>query len=216
MQAQKVIIADDHPLFRSALLQVLTRFMPEAEVLTASSLASLQEVMDTHPDPALVLLDLRMPDCQGFSGLMHLRSSHPALPVVVISAAEDHDVVQRSVEFGAAGFIPKSASLPQIGEAIHAVMRGEIWLPEGAKSAPAPACNAKLSALTPQQLRVLQMLQEGLLNKQIAFELAISEATVKAHVSAILRKLDVNNRTQAVIAAGEMALDDSRSSTQII
>lgn len=212
MQTHKVIIADDHPLFRTALIQALVRFIPDAEILTASSLDTLKERIFGHPDTDLVLLDLRMPDCQGFDGLMQLRASHPAMPVVIISASEGEDVVQRAVELGASGFIPKSASLPQIAEAIHAVIRGEIWLPE-APSAPVDnaqdtgGSRAKLASLTPRQVRVLQMLREGLLNKQIAFELGVSEATVKAHVTAILRKLNVYNRTQAVIATGSMNLE---------
>jgi len=216
METNKVIIADDHPLFRSALTQALVQFIPGIETIAASSLESLRAVVAANPDADLLFLDLLLPDCQGFAGLAELRSEYPALPVVVISASEGADVRRRASEYGAAGYIPKSAPLPTLTEATQAVLRGELWFPDDVDDAdpavpdttPGPA--AQLASLTPQQLRVLQMLRDGMPNKQIAFELGVSEATVKAHVTAILRKLDVHNRTQAVIVAGDLDLDEIR------
>jgi len=216
MEANKVIIADDHPLFRGALIQALAQFIPGVEAITAASLESLRTSVAAHPDADLVFLDLLLPDCQGFAGLAQLRSEHPALPVVVISASEGPDVVRRALDYGAAGYIPKSASMPTLAEATHAVLRGEIWFPadvmgsDGRAPQPPAGAAAQLATLTPQQLRVLQMLRDGRPNKQIAFELEVSEATVKAHVTAILRKLNVHNRTQAVIVAGDMDLGEAR------
>jgi len=151
-----------------------------------------------------------MPGVQGFSGLLFLRADHPEIPVIVVSANDDPAVIRRCIEFGALGFLPKTADVAQMGEAIRVVLDGGVWTPPGVDlSAPVDAEVAdmvrRLSTLTPQQVRVLMMLSEGLLNKQIAYELGVSEATVKAHVSAILTKLDVDSRTQAVIAASKIA-----------
>jgi DNA-binding NarL/FixJ family response regulator len=153
-----------------------------------------------------------MPGVQGLSGLLYLRTQFPSLPVVVISATEDRAVARKCLAFGAAGYVPKSASVATINDAIDRVLAGEIFLPAEmeieAQSDPdqdAETLAVKLSTLTPQQVRVLMMLSQGLLNKQIAFELSVSEATVKAHVSAILTKLGVESRTQAVILAARIA-----------
>lgn len=204
MTEHHIAIVDDHPLFRDALKQTLAASFEDLRLSDAGSLAELSAILDAG-DVDLVLLDLTMPGVQGFSGLIYLRALNPEIPVAVVSANESHSVIRRCLDFGASGFIPKSLPVPMIREAIAAIMRGEIWAPPGvsletAEDADTAALVERLATLTPQQVRVLMMLGEGLLNKQIAFQLGVSEATVKAHVSAILQKLRVESRTQAVIA----------------
>ncbi len=209
----KIIIADDHPLFRAALRQAVTQSVDTVDIIEADTIARLQEVVEKHADADLVLLDLNMPGAHGFSGLAFLRGQYPALPVVVVSGTEDISVIRRAIDYGASGFIPKSAPMPVITHAITAVLQGEIWLPEGIEQKIAGLESAstefsnKLATLTPQQFRVLGMLTEGLLNKQIAYDLNVSEATVKAHITALFRKLGVRNRTQAVIAVQQMDVE---------
>jgi DNA-binding NarL/FixJ family response regulator len=165
--------------------------------------------LEREVDIDLVLLDLTMPGVRGFSGLLYLRAQFPGVPVVVVSASEELNVIRRCMEFGASGFLPKTLGVDQMGVAIRKVLEGGVWVPADVDlTAEADTETrdlvAKLSTLTPQQVRVLMMLSEGLLNKQIAYELGVSEATVKAHVSAILQKLGVESRTQAVIAASKI------------
>lgn len=203
----RIIVADDHPLFREALQQALTPMMPGVSFLEAESFDSLQAAVAECEDADLVLLDLEMPGAHGFSVLTWLRTQHPALPVVLVSATNDAAVMRRAVDLGAAGFIPKSSPVDTISEAISTVLEGEIWLPEAALALDEAQLSAdnelarRVASLTPQQFRVLDMLADGLLNKQIAAELEVSEATVKAHVTAIFRKLGVRSRTQAAVAA---------------
>ena len=208
-EAATIVVADDHPLFRGALRQTIASLLPDARVLEATGLNDLSAALGRERDVDLVLLDLSMPGVQGFSGLIYLRAQHPETPVVIVSATEDPIVIRRAVAFGASGFIPKSLDTKQIGEAIEAVLSGEVWTPPDVdlsadEDRDAADLVRRLSTLTPQQVRVLMMLSEGLLNKQIAYELSVSEATVKAHVSAILQKLGVDSRTQAVIAAARI------------
>ncbi|MET4000756.1 MULTISPECIES: response regulator transcription factor [unclassified Marinobacterium] len=215
--AQKIIIADDHPLFRAALRQAVTQAVPGVEIVEADSLAAVQEKVEQHGDADLVLLDIHMPGTHGFSGLVFLRGQHPGVPVVVVSGSEQPHVMKRAIDYGASGFIPKSAPLETISEAITAVLEGEEWLPQeltenmGDVSEEDQQFAAALASLTPQQFRVLTMLTEGLLNKQIAYELSVSEATIKAHVTAILRKLGVHSRTQAVIAAQRLGVEPPKT-----
>jgi len=206
-----IVIVDDHPLFRDALKVTLHNKFADASIEAAGSLDEAMKLVGAR-DVDLVLLDLTMPGVQGLSGLLYLRTQFPSLPLVVISATEDRAVARKCLAFGAAGYVPKSASVATINDAIDRVLAGEIFLPAEmeieAQSDPdqdAETLAAKLSTLTPQQVRVLMMLSQGLLNKQIAFELSVSEATVKAHVSAILTKLGVESRTQAVILAARIA-----------
>jgi DNA-binding NarL/FixJ family response regulator len=204
MTDNHIVIVDDHPLFRDALKTTLAASFKDLRLSEAGSLEELGAVVDKG-GVDLVLLDLTMPGVQGFSGLMYLRAVNPQIPVVVVSANESPSVIRRCLEFGASGFIPKSLPISRIREAIGAILNGEFWLPEeidlGQNTDTRDAkLVERLSTLTPQQFRVLMMLGEGLLNKQIAFQLGVSEATVKAHVSAILQKLGVESRTQAVIA----------------
>ena len=205
MATYEILIADDHPLFRSALQQALTLGLgPEVRLVEAASIAELEACLTTKADWDLVLLDLNMPGAYGFSGLVLLRGQYPQVPVVMISAQEDAAVVARSREFGASGFIPKSSPLETIQQAVRQVLDGDVWWPPQSEEAAAVSAEAKaasegLASLTPQQFRVLTMVCEGLLNKQIAYELSVSEATVKAHVTAIFRKLGVRTRTQAAL-----------------
>ncbi|WP_290704448.1 response regulator transcription factor [Amphritea sp.] len=215
--AQKIIIADDHPLFRAALKQAVTQAVPGVEIVEADSLEAVQAAVTSNSDADLVLLDLHMPGTNGFTGLVFLRGQNPGIPVVVVSGSEEASVMKRALDYGASGFIPKSSPLDVIAEAITAVLEGEEWLPEEVAegvidvTAEDQKFAADLASLTPQQFRVLTMLTEGLLNKQIAYELNVSEATIKAHVTAILRKLSVHSRTQAVIAAQRLCVDPPKT-----
>ncbi|MFB9136511.1 response regulator transcription factor [Vibrio sp. AK197] len=196
-----IIIADDHPLFRNALFQSVHMAISGANLLEADSLEALLELLKKEPEPDLLLLDLKMPGANGMSGLIQLRTEYPELPIVVISASEEPAVVTQVKHHGAFGFIPKSSDMRELVNALHTVLNGEPFFPEGLIIND-PKCQQlteKLATLTPQQYKVLGMLSDGLLNKQIAYELNVSEATIKAHMTAIFRKLDVKNRTQAVI-----------------
>ena len=214
IQAETVIVADDHPLFRAAIKEALEADQGETRFLEASSFESLQKLVDEQEDVDLVLLDLHMPGVSGFAGLVYLCKRYPSVPVVIISANEDPVVIQRALEHGAAGFIPKSSSIDTITGAIAAVLMGEIWSPDSSTSN-LPGKNVseivlaeRMAQLTPQQFKVLMMMSQGLLNKQIAYELSVSEATVKAHVTAIMSKLGVSNRTQAVLAANQLSVSN--------
>lgn len=207
--AYRFVIADDHPLFRGALRQTLEGLFDGVAISEAGSLEAVTEILERGDEVDLVLLDLNMPGVRGYSGLMYLRAQYPAVPVVVVSANEDPATIRRCMEFGAAGFVPKSLGTDEIRNALSTVMAGDLWTPPDVDLSAVPADETaklvqRLSTLTPQQVRVLMMLSEGLLNKQIAYELGVSEATVKAHVSAILQKLGVESRTQAVIAASKI------------
>jgi len=207
MSRRRIIIVDDHPLFRAALRQTLAGGDPSITVEEAGDLAGLNAALEADRDCDLVLLDLNMPGVRGFSGLLLLRAQYPDVPVAIISAVEDGSVIRRAFELGASGYLHKSVGPPEIRRAIETVLSGEVFVPEGidlASDDDHSALMRRLSTLTPQQVRVLMMLSDGLMNKQIAYELSISEATVKAHVSAILQKLDVDSRTQAVIAAARI------------
>jgi DNA-binding NarL/FixJ family response regulator len=213
----QILIADDHPLVRGALKQALSTELDNVTVYEAGSLFEAIEQVEAHKgDIDLVLLDLHMPGMNGFTGLFSLRASYPDIPVSIVSASQELPVVRRSIEYGASAFVPKSAPVDQIGLAVKTVLDGGMWMPDWAREAmengpaddEATDLAEKIGQLTPQQLRVLNMLTEGKLNKQIAYELDVTEATVKAHVSAILRKLSVHSRTQAVIIARELQLQE--------
>lgn len=212
---REILVADDHPLFREALRHALGRAVPDAAVIEADTVAALLDVAEHHPDADLLLLDLNMPGAQGFSALVQMRAHYPSLPVVIISANEDPIVIRRSIGHGATGFVPKSSTVDQMVEALQAVLDGDTWVPESVDvegtglEAPEADVAARLASLTPQQFKVLTMLSSGLLNKQIAFELGVSEATVKAHMTAIMQKLGATNRTQAVVLSQRLALDQT-------
>lgn len=213
MSGSNIVIADDHPLFRGALRQALSGVNKDVSFAEAGSLEEVVAALETEGNQTdLVLLDLKMPGVQGFSGLMYLRAQFPGVPIVIVSANEDAPVIRRSLDFGASGYIPKSASAIDMRKAVEAVLNGDIWVPPELdladdEDSEAQQIALRMATLTPQQVRVLMMLGEGLLNKQIAYELTVSEATVKAHVSAILQKLDVESRTQAVIAVSKVEGD---------
>lgn len=205
----RIVIADDHPLFRGALREAVSGVFAKADIAEAGSFDEASKLLDKGGDVDLILLDLTMPGVRGFSGLMYMRAQYPSVPVVVVSANDDPSVIRRCMDFGASGFIPKTLGIEQMREAIVRVLKGGVWTPpdvdlQAGSDAEGAALLARLATLTPQQVRVLMMLSEGLLNKQIAYELSVSEATVKAHVSAILQKLGVESRTQAVIAAAKI------------
>src|SRR5690242_11936008 len=205
----RLVIADDHPLFRGALREAVTGLIEHAEIAEAGTFEEVPKLLDKVGEVDLVLLDLTMPGVRGFSGLMYMRAQYPSVPVVVVSANDDPAAIRRCMEFGASGFIPKTLGVEAMRAAISHVLGGGVWTPPDidlATGADAEAAElmARLATLTPQQVRVLMMLSEGLLNKQIAYQLGVSEATVKAHVSAILQKLGVESRTQAVIAAAKI------------
>lgn len=211
MATYEILVADDHPLFRSALRQALTLDLgDDVRLVEAASIAELESCLQEKPDWDLVLLDLNMPGAYGFSGLVLLRGQYPQTPVVMISAQEEAAIINRSREFGASGFIPKSSSLETIQTAVRAVLDGDVWWPIVTEEAASVSddirlASAGLASLTPQQFRVLAMVCDGLLNKQIAYELSVSEATVKAHVTAIFRKLNVRTRTQAALLLQQLS-----------
>ncbi len=209
-----ILIADDHPLFRSALNEAVRQAVKNVNVIEVASVADLHSAAESHANADLVLLDLLMPDAKGFSGLALMRGQFPSLPVVVVSGMETQNVVQRSLAHGASGFIPKSASLSMIAQAIQSVLEGNIWVPEefdvlsSGLSSEVQEFSERLASLTHQQFKVLGMMCEGMLNKQIAYQLDISEATIKAHISALFKKLHVHSRTQAVIAMQQLDVNE--------
>ncbi|HEV7606306.1 MAG TPA: response regulator transcription factor [Steroidobacteraceae bacterium] len=210
-----IIIADDHPLFREALKLAISQTLTGAQTFEADTVDSLLAALHAHPEIDLLLLDLGMPGAHGFSALVQTRAHYPAVPVVVISGREDQDIAQRTLVHGAAAFIAKSAAVPTIIDALQTILRGGIWNPPETRLA-ASRANAvnpdeadaarRVASLTPQQFRVMSMLCSGQSNKRIALQLDVSEATVKAHMTAILEKMGAENRTQAVLIAQRLAL----------
>lgn len=213
------LIADDHPLFRVALAQACANILGnDALLLQAQSMQQLWPLLRAHPDTNFIFLDLKMPGSDGFTGLTALRTEYPDVPVIMVSAEEDPVIIKQALTLGAAAYIPKSVPLEMLSEAIAAVLNGDSWLPaelvvdvNNAVPLIDEDFAQRLEQLTPQQFRVLKMIADGLLNKQIAYEMNVQETTVKQHVSAILRKLDVNNRTLAGILFEKLKLKDSFS-----
>jgi DNA-binding NarL/FixJ family response regulator len=206
------VIADDHPLFRGALREALAGIGNVGAIHEAGDFESAKALVLANEDIDLILLDLSMPGASGLSGLISLRGIHPTVPMVVISAHDDAATIRRALDLGASGFISKSASMEEIRGAVQTVLAGDIAAPVGVdlgveRDPEISDLIKRLRTLTPQQTRVLGMLAEGLLNKQIAYELSVSEATIKAHVSAILQKLGVDSRTQAVIQLAKIGGD---------
>lgn len=203
----KFLVADDHPLFRDALRQVIDEHWTGADITEVSEIERAKDSAQQDDDLDMVLLDLNMPGVEGFSGLLALRNLAPMLPVVIVSAEESPDVIQRALTCGALGFIPKSSSKDQIGDAIQAVLNGNSYVPPDLAEAIeekrrlSDELKEKAALLTPAELGVLELLTLGKPNKIIAFELGIKESTVKAHISQILRKLGVHSRTQAALVA---------------
>jgi DNA-binding NarL/FixJ family response regulator len=210
----ELLIVDDHPLFRAALKGAVAAACTDCEFFEADSVSGMLDTLEQHPQTDLLLLDLNLPGAYGFCALAHLRGSHPQLPVIVVSATDDARTVRQAMALGAQGFVSKSADARTIAGNVQSVLRGEYLQPAGlAANADAQADVAaldfaqRLAQLTAQQFRVFGMLCLGRLNKHIAYELQITEATVKAHMTAILRKLGAANRTQAVLLAGRLLID---------
>jgi DNA-binding NarL/FixJ family response regulator len=212
-----ILIVDDHPLFRAALKGAVAGACANCEFLEADSVAALLETLEHHPHPDLLLLDLNLPGAFGFCALAHLRGSHPELPVIVVSAMDDPRTVQQALAFGAQGFVSKSANAATIAHNVASVLRGEFVPPPSPSAQSPPAADGaaldfaqRMAELTAQQFRVFGMLCSGQRNKEIAYELDITEATVKAHMTAILRKLGAANRTQAALLAGRLLTDSTQ------
>lgn len=207
-----LLIADDHPLFREALKSALNGQLENLSIQETDTLESTLQFLANDPDLDLLLLDLNMPGSGDLYGLVRIRTLYPDLPIAVVSGSEDVEVMAEVLDSGALGFIPKTSLPVQISEAVMSVLAGDIWLPSNLKDSVLqhPKTNLelakKVAELTPAQYNVLCHLHEGLLNKQIAYELNISEATVKAHITAIFKKLEINNRTQAVLIANTLKL----------
>ncbi|KAB2941526.1 MAG: response regulator transcription factor [Hyphomicrobium sp.] len=213
-----ILIVDDHPLFVEALEQVIQGTFPDATVAKATSIDTARAVLDKESRFDLVLLDLSMPGTRGLEGVIELRTRYPKLPIVVVSALEDPRIIHEVMQCGAAGFISKSTRGGDLGRALKQVMEGTVVLPKGYQPPEVTSASSDLAAriatLTPQQVRVLHMLRQGLLNKQIAYDLGVGETTIKAHVSEILRKLKVASRTQAVIEAAKIDFDSILGSSR--
>ena len=208
-------VADDHPLFRNAILEVIKRHYPDSVVGESMDLDSTITSLEKNNETDLLLLDLHMPGSQDLFGLILVREKFPSIPVTIISADEDSNTISRAMGHGASGYIPKSCSPQLIQQAISAILDGGRWVPEDFRNSLTPVNDeekdlaAKIATLTPQQFRVLCYLREGWLNKQIGYEMGITEATIKAHITAIFRKLGISNRTQAVIMLSKMSLNES-------
>ncbi len=207
--AEQFLVADDHPMVRDALASALGQAFPGAQIARAATLSEVQVELDRQPETDALLLDLDMPGMDGLTGLALLRSEHPVVPIIVVSAAREPAVIRRAYEFGASAYIDKSASLEEIARIVRAVLAGEIFAPP--ESGPGDTFAQRATQLTPQQWRVLALMVKGDQNKQIAHKLGVGEATVKAHVTVILRKLGVRSRTQAVIEARQLALPETES-----
>jgi len=207
----KIILADDHPLFRQALTITLQAHFDGALIIDAQNIPELEQHLQSKDKADLLLLDLDIPGAQGFNSLIAIRRSHPDLGIVVISGFEDKETIHKAMSFGAAGFIPKSTPVPQMVVAIKEVLNGKLWTPDGEFNANEHSddTNDKIASLTPKQHEILLMFADGLLNKQIAYELGTSESTIKSHASIIFLKLGVVNRTQAVIALNELQLNQN-------
>jgi len=218
MSTAKVIIADDHPLFRAALKQAVVEIFSATEILETDNFDSLLAVVEQTPSLEIVFLDLHMPGNNGFTGLSQLRNHYPDLVVIMVSSDDDAEIMNKAIDLGAAAFIPKSSDLLTITSAINCVLEGEEWLPENTHLSADKAQEnnyqklaKQLSQLTPQQYIVLTFIADGQLNKQIAYDLDIKETTVKKHVSAILAKLEVNNRTLAGLAYQQLHLTNAEN-----
>ncbi|WP_416465907.1 LuxR C-terminal-related transcriptional regulator [Sphingomonas sp. VDB2] len=202
------MVADDHPLFRQALVMAVEAVAPKARIIEAATLDRAVEVSIATSDLLLVLLDLKMPGSAGFSGVALLHAERPSVPILVISSAEAQIASPEARRYGAVGFIGKDQPLSVMEEAIAAALGGQSppSLPAGETDAMAD----KVAALTPTQLRVLLGVLDGRLNKQIAFDLGVAESTIKSHMTTILAKLGVQNRTQAALAARALGLGAGR------
>jgi len=214
--AYKILIADDHPLFREAISSVIASGFEGSQIIETDDLDSALQITRENDDLDLILLDLNMPGMHGLNGLITLRNDAPTIPVVIVSAEEDKQVVLQAITYGACGFITKSSPRAQMTEAIQQILNGNVYLPSDIirtgndantrrhRHEDNPISPELLNALTRRQLLVLERMSKGESNKQIAYNLNIAKTTVKAHVSAILRKLGVHNRVQAILSASDV------------
>ncbi|MCW8962208.1 MAG: response regulator transcription factor [Gammaproteobacteria bacterium] len=211
--AVQVLVADDHPLFREAIVHLLTRTIPEVVIHEASSLAQSRDILSDHRGVSLLLLDLKLSDTSGIDGLLYLKKTYPSVPVIVISAYDNQAVIQDALRYGASGFIPKHLGMDEIAEAINIVLEGDVWFPGSddiqENREHEPADQPDFSELTATQIKVLSLLRDGKPSKEMATILSVTEATVKAHLTEIYRKLNVRNRTQAVVLAKGLELPDA-------
>ncbi len=207
-------IADDHPLFRTALMQIIAKHYPESQISQSNDLDDTLTAIDKEDDIDVLLLDLHMPGSQDLFGLVKIRERFPSIPVAIVSASEEQTLVNRALGHGALGYITKSLPPEEMYKALDAILAGDKWVPESYRAHLHPVSEEerslanRIASLTPQQYKVLCLLKEGWLNKQIGYELGVTEATIKAHITSIFRKLGVSNRTQAVIELNKMTLDD--------
>jgi DNA-binding NarL/FixJ family response regulator len=206
-----IIIADDHPLFRTALSGTLKSISPQATIIESEDLPTLQACVEEHSQANMILLDLHMPGADGFSALIFLSAHYAHIPVIVVSAHDEPEIMRRALDYGASGFLPKSSSTDDMKEALDTVLKGGIWAPEGLTQdrvvgQAEQSIADSIALLTPQQFRVASMVSLGLLNKQIAYELDVTEATIKAHMTEIFKKLGVHSRTQVALAFSQLAV----------
>ena len=211
--AVQVLVADDHPLFREAIVHLLQRTIIDVELNEASSLAHTREILEDNRDISLLLLDLKLSDTNGMDGLLFLKKTFPSLPVIVISAYDDKLVVQEALRYGASGFIPKHLGMDDIAAAIKVVLEGDVWFPGSGELQQDKKTDESrqpdFTELTATQLKVLSLLRDGKPSKEMASILSVTEATIKAHLTEIYRKLNVRNRTQAVVVAKELELPET-------
>ncbi|MEQ3660800.1 MAG: response regulator transcription factor [Glaciecola sp.] len=207
-----LLIADDHPLYRDALKGALGMAFSDLNILESGDLNATVKTLEEN-DVDLLLLDLHMPGSSDLFGLLHIQKNFSDLPIAVVSGTEDTSLISKVVGVGAMGFIPKTASAQEISDAVNAMLEGDVWVPEALRQQIEQVDEnfsvlaENVASLTPSQYKVLCYMRDGLLNKQIGYNLEIAEATVKAHVTAIFRKLGINNRTQAVLIASELQLE---------
>lgn len=215
--ALRLLLVDDHPLFREALASAIALAFPGAELHEADGIRGACEILDRHPAIDLTLLDLTMQGVAGFDGLVTIRTRFPRVPILIVSGLEEPRIMHEAVRHGAAGFVPKAVDKATLTRAISEVLGGALFMPPDHAAPPAPArpnsrkppLAERVARLTPQQMRVLTMIRQGKLNKQIAHELQVGDSTVKAHVSEILRKLEVISRTQIVIETAYLDFDQT-------
>jgi DNA-binding NarL/FixJ family response regulator len=200
----QALLVDDHPLFRQALSSILRAAQSRLTIAEAETLASARAILETNPSIDLILLDMQLPDCDGFEGLLSLRSQFPRVPVVMVSANLDDGVAGRALAFGAAGYIPKSSTCSDIDRAVKAALSGQFWSPLPVAATAHSAHIDLIKSLSPAQLRILMSLNRGMSNKQIAYEMNLTEGTVKGYTTALYRKLGVSSRTQAIILAHDV------------
>ncbi len=221
MKKPTILIAEDHPLFRVALCQTLASQLDDPLLLEAEDFPALQQSLEKNQNIDLVLLDLHIPGAEGFSALIYITAYYSHLPVMIVSAHEEPEIIRRAIDHGATGFLPKGAPVADMTEALTRVLRGELWIPanignKGATNSAELDIADAMASLTPQQFKVAVMVNQGLLNKQIAYELKITEATVKAHMTEIFRKLGVHSRTQVAVALSQLGVSPANSTDQLL